>query len=98
MKRAIFSIFNVLWGIYALIVFLVVALSATALMVMLPGLERRRRLVRSASRLIFRCCGVPLSVRSYCQSSRIPAFNPSLMRFRSLPSWILLLSMAIRIS
>lgn len=62
MKRAIFSIFNVLWGIYALLVFLVVALSATALMVLLPGLERRRRLVRSASRLIFRCWGVPLTV------------------------------------
>jgi 1-acyl-sn-glycerol-3-phosphate acyltransferase len=62
MRRAIFRIFSILWGIYAVVIFLVIALGATALMVVLPGLERRRRLARAGSRLVFRCWGVPLDV------------------------------------
>jgi 1-acyl-sn-glycerol-3-phosphate acyltransferase len=55
-------LFRTLWGIYALLVFLVIALGATALMILVPGLERRRRLARGASRLVFRAWGVPLTV------------------------------------
>ena len=62
MSGLIISFIRALWGIYALLVFLVLALGATALMVFVPGLERRRRVARGAARLIFVLWGVPLDV------------------------------------
>ena len=70
MDRVFVNIFRFLWAIYALTAFLVFALTATALMVVTPGLERRRRIARSAARLIFRCWGVPLDVEGL---DRLPA-------------------------
>ena len=70
MARVFNQIFNVLWGIYALTAFLVLALTATALMVVTPGLERRRRIARRAARMIFTLWGVPLDIEGL---DRLPA-------------------------
>ena len=70
MARFFVRIFNTLWGIYALTAFLVLALAATALMVVTPGLERRRRIAHRAARMIFRCWGVPLDIEGL---ERLPA-------------------------
>ncbi|MEL7451591.1 MAG: lysophospholipid acyltransferase family protein [Pseudomonadota bacterium] len=50
------------YGAYALVVFVTVALSTTAVIAIIPGLERRRRLARGAARLIFRLVGMRLHV------------------------------------
>lgn len=60
MTRSILKVFKAVWGIYALVVFLLLSLSATAAVAILPGLERRRRVARGAARLIFRLWGMPL--------------------------------------
>jgi 1-acyl-sn-glycerol-3-phosphate acyltransferase len=70
MAQIFIPIFRTLWGIYALTAFLVLALAATALMVVTPGLERRRRIARRAARMIFRCWGVPLDIEGL---DRLPA-------------------------
>ncbi len=51
------------YGAYALVVFVTVALSTTAVIAIIPGLERRRRLARAAARLIFRLAGMQLRVQ-----------------------------------
>ena len=61
-------IWRVLYGLYAWIIFIVLALSAlcTAL---LPGVHRRRRAARGAARVLLRLAGLRLTVKS---EERIP--------------------------
>lgn len=51
------------YGLYALAVFLIAALCALALIVLLPGLGRRRALARITSRAFLWLAGMPLTVR-----------------------------------
>jgi 1-acyl-sn-glycerol-3-phosphate acyltransferase len=51
-----------LYGLYAAVLFTTVALSALLVMVLLPGLRRRRWLARAASRLFLTLAGMPLTV------------------------------------
>lgn len=61
---------RVLYGSYAWLVFLVIALTLLLLLVVVPGVDRRRHLAGVASRLILRLCGVPLLLRG---SDQLPA-------------------------
>jgi 1-acyl-sn-glycerol-3-phosphate acyltransferase len=63
------SAVRVLYGVYVWIVFIALAMSAVAGMV-LPGLERRRRVARGAARALLRIAGMPLTVKC---GDRIPA-------------------------
>ncbi len=60
---------RLLYGLYVWIVFTALAMSAVAGMV-LPGLERRRRIARGAARALLRIAGMPLTVKS---GDRIPS-------------------------
>ena len=60
---------RVVYGVYVWIVFTALAMSAVAGMV-LPGLERRRRIARGAARALLRIAGMPLTVK---WGERIPA-------------------------
>jgi 1-acyl-sn-glycerol-3-phosphate acyltransferase len=51
-----------LYGLYAAVLFTGLALSALLVMVLLPGLRRRRWLARAASRLFLALAGMPLTV------------------------------------
>lgn len=51
-----------LYGLQFAVVFTVVSLVSIALLAVLPGIERRRRLVRRAAALVFRLGRVPLRV------------------------------------
>jgi len=51
-----------LYGLYAVALFSVLGLGAMLVMALLPGLDRRRRLARAASRLFLRLAGMPLRV------------------------------------
>jgi 1-acyl-sn-glycerol-3-phosphate acyltransferase len=59
---------RVLYALYVWLAFLTLAISAVAGMV-LPGLERRRRIARGAARALLRVAGMPLPVQG---SDRIP--------------------------
>lgn len=59
---------RVLYALYVWLAFLTLAISAVAGMV-LPGLERRRRIARGAARALLRVAGMPLTVK---WSDRIP--------------------------
>jgi 1-acyl-sn-glycerol-3-phosphate acyltransferase len=51
-----------LYGLYVAVLFTSLALGALLIMVLLPGLSRRRRLARVTSRAFLRLAGMPLSV------------------------------------
>jgi 1-acyl-sn-glycerol-3-phosphate acyltransferase len=51
-----------LYGLYVAVLFTCLALIALVIMVLLPGLRRRRGLARVTSRLFLRLAGMPLSV------------------------------------
>ncbi|HEV2700549.1 MAG TPA: lysophospholipid acyltransferase family protein [Steroidobacteraceae bacterium] len=51
-----------LYGLYVAVIFFVLAFSALMVMVLLPGLSRRRWLARVTSRTFLRLAGMPLSV------------------------------------
>lgn len=53
---------RVAYGTWAWLVFLVVALSTLLLLLVLPGMERRRHVTGVAARLILKLVGVPLTV------------------------------------
>jgi 1-acyl-sn-glycerol-3-phosphate acyltransferase len=55
-------IFKVLYGFYAVPLFICVALLALLVMVVLPRLSQRRRVARAASRIFLRLAGMPLTV------------------------------------
>ena len=61
---------RVLYGSYAWLVFLVITLTLLLLLIVVPGVDRRRHLAGAASRLILRLCGVPLLLRG---SDQLPA-------------------------
>jgi 1-acyl-sn-glycerol-3-phosphate acyltransferase len=52
-----------LYGIYSWIVFLILALLTLLIALMTPGLERRRRVVRTGARAYLRVAGMPLTVK-----------------------------------
>jgi 1-acyl-sn-glycerol-3-phosphate acyltransferase len=51
-----------LYGMYAAVLFVIVALGAMLIMIALPGLNRRRWLARKAARAFLRLAGMPLTV------------------------------------
>jgi 1-acyl-sn-glycerol-3-phosphate acyltransferase len=55
-------IIQILYGLYATVLFLCVALLALLVMAVLPGLSRRRHVARGAARTVLRLAGMPLSV------------------------------------
>lgn len=59
-----------LYGLYAAVLFTTLALSALLIMVLLPGLGRRRWLARVASRAFLHLAGMPLTVEGL---DRLPA-------------------------
>ena len=59
-----------LYGLYAGLLFVLVALGAALVMVALPGLNRRRWLARKAARTFLRLAGMPLTVTGL---ERLPA-------------------------
>lgn len=54
--------FRVLYGVYCWVVFLVLGVLALLAMLLVPGVERRRRIARLASRASMRAAGIRLSV------------------------------------
>jgi 1-acyl-sn-glycerol-3-phosphate acyltransferase len=54
--------FRVAYGLYVGVVFALMASTALLAMLVLPGLERRRRIARAAARAFLRAAGMPLSV------------------------------------
>ncbi len=62
MGSAARTLINTLWGLYALTVFTVVALTTTLLVAVLPGLDTRRRVARAGARLIMAASGITLTV------------------------------------
>jgi 1-acyl-sn-glycerol-3-phosphate acyltransferase len=51
------------YGVMAWILFTALALTTLALVLLLPGMERRRRATRGGARLFLRLAGMPLEVR-----------------------------------
>ena len=51
------------YALWALLAFLVPGVSALLLLVVLPGVERRRAVARAAARTFLRLAGMPLTVR-----------------------------------
>jgi len=51
------------YGVLAWILFTIIALASLALVLLLPGMERRRRATRGGARLFLRLAGMPLEVR-----------------------------------
>jgi 1-acyl-sn-glycerol-3-phosphate acyltransferase len=64
------AIVKFLYGLYAVLLFVLVALGAVLVMVALPGLNRRRWLARKAARTFLRLAGMPLTVAGL---ERLPA-------------------------
>jgi len=56
-----------LYGVLAWITFTILALATLALVLLLPGIERRRRATRGGARLFLRLAGMPLEVRGLDQ-------------------------------
>jgi 1-acyl-sn-glycerol-3-phosphate acyltransferase len=52
-----------LYGIYAIVLFLVLGLCTLLLVLMVPGTQRRRRIARVMSRAFFSLAGMPLTVK-----------------------------------
>ena len=61
---------RVLYGSVVWSVFLAVAISTLLLLLLLPGMDRRRHVTGVAARLIMRLCGIPLTVTG---ADRLPA-------------------------
>jgi 1-acyl-sn-glycerol-3-phosphate acyltransferase len=55
-------VWRIIYGLYAWIIFVILALSAVCT-ALLPGVQRRRRAARSASRLLLKLAGLRLTVR-----------------------------------
>ena len=66
---AIVGPFGLLYGLYAWTGFVVCALFAVLLTLVVPGLDRRRRLVKLCARVPFRLAAIPVEVRGL---ARIP--------------------------
>jgi 1-acyl-sn-glycerol-3-phosphate acyltransferase len=58
------KLIRTVYGIYVWLVFLAIGLCTTLLALFLPGLERRRRLSRIASRAVLSLAGISLAVKS----------------------------------
>jgi 1-acyl-sn-glycerol-3-phosphate acyltransferase len=54
---------RLLYGLYATVLFLLLGLCALVLVLVLPGVHRRRAAARTMSRMFFLLAGMPLSVR-----------------------------------
>ena len=52
-----------LYGIYAIVLFLLLGLSTLFLVLVVPGTQRRRRIARSMARAFFSLAGMPLTVK-----------------------------------
>jgi 1-acyl-sn-glycerol-3-phosphate acyltransferase len=52
-----------LYGIYAIVLFLLLGLSTLLLVLVVPGMQRRRRIARAMSRAFFSLAGMPLTVK-----------------------------------
>jgi 1-acyl-sn-glycerol-3-phosphate acyltransferase len=52
-----------LYGIYAIALFLLLGLSTLLLVLVVPGMQRRRRIARAMSRAFFSLAGMPLTVK-----------------------------------
>jgi 1-acyl-sn-glycerol-3-phosphate acyltransferase len=61
---------RLLYGVWALLAFLAVGLSILVLLVVLPGVARRRAAARGAARAFLRLAGMPLTVRA---AEQLPA-------------------------
>ena len=61
--RATGRILNVLWGIYAWVVFVICVSGAFLGALLLPGKDRRRRWVSAAGRVIFWLAGIKATIR-----------------------------------
>jgi 1-acyl-sn-glycerol-3-phosphate acyltransferase len=57
------NLWRIAYGIYAWLEFTLMALFGLLLLLVLPGLTRRRRLVRTLARLALRLAGMPLQLR-----------------------------------
>ena len=55
-------VLRVLYGSVVWSVFLAVAISTLLLLLVLPGMDRRRHVTGVAARLIMRLCGIPLTI------------------------------------
>ena len=55
--------FRLLYGIYAIAVFLALGLSTLLLLLAVPGVHRRRTVARAMSRTFFALAGMPLTVK-----------------------------------
>lgn len=55
---------RMIYGVYVCLMFLAIGLVITAFALILPGLERRRRLARAGARAILKLAGMPLAVKS----------------------------------
>jgi 1-acyl-sn-glycerol-3-phosphate acyltransferase len=55
--------FRLLYGIYAIVVFVLLGLCTLVLVLVLPGVRRRRAAARTMSRIFLLLAGMPLSVR-----------------------------------
>lgn len=63
-RRAILAPLRFLYGVYAIAVFLVMAVCALLATLCLPGVHRRRAAARAAARAFLWVAGMPLTVRS----------------------------------
>jgi 1-acyl-sn-glycerol-3-phosphate acyltransferase len=52
-----------LYGIYAIVLFLLLGLGTLMLVLVVPGMQRRRRVARAMSRAFFSLAGMPLTVK-----------------------------------
>jgi 1-acyl-sn-glycerol-3-phosphate acyltransferase len=55
--------FRLLYGIYAIVLFLLLGLSTLLLVLLVPGTRRRRSVARAMSRTFFSLAGMPLTVK-----------------------------------
>jgi acyl carrier protein len=62
-RRAVPAVRDLAFGVYTRVVFTLVGAATFLLVAVVPGADRRWRLVRAAGRLIFATSGVPLRVR-----------------------------------
>jgi 1-acyl-sn-glycerol-3-phosphate acyltransferase len=63
-RRALIAPARLLYGVYAIVAFLVIASCAFLATLVLPGIERRRATARAASRAFLWMAGMPLTVKS----------------------------------
>ncbi len=63
-RRLLLAPLRLLYGIYAIVTFLALALCAFLATLVLPGVERRRAAARAAARGFLRLAGMPLTVKS----------------------------------